>query len=218
MKQLAKNKKIMIIIIAIILIAGVAMTLIKGLKFDLKYEKAQRIQLYLEQEVSDKEIKQITDEVFGEQEVIIQKVELYRDTVAITSKEITEEQKNNLITKVNEKYGLELDAEETEITNIPHTRGRDIVKPFIKPFIISSIIVLAYIAIRYYKLSSGKVVVHAIAIVALSQAVLLSIMAIARISVGRLTIPMVLAVYMLSLVGVTSKFEKQLAKKVAEEE
>lgn len=217
MKQLAKNKKIMVIIIAIILIAGVAMTLIKGLKFDLKYEQAQRVELYLEKEVNDEEFKQITDEVFGSQEVIIQKVEIYKDTVVITSKEITEEQKNNLITKINEKYGLEIKSEETQIKNIPHTRGRDIIKPYIAPFAISVAIVLAYMAIRYHKLSVSKVLVQTITILLLSQALLLSFIAIARIPVGNITIPLVFAVYMLSLMGITSNFEKQLAKKVEEE-
>lgn len=217
MKQLAKNKKIMVIIIAVILIAGIAITLIKGLKFELQYEQAQRVELYIEQEVNDEEFKQITDEVFGNQEIIVQKIEIYKDTVAITSKEITEEQKNNLITKVNEKYGLEIKAEETEIKNIPHTRGRDIIKPYVKPFAISIVIILAYMAIRYHKLSASKVVVQTITTLVLSQALLLSVIAVARIPVGSLTIPLVLAVYMLSLIGITSKFEKQ-AKEVKEEE
>ena len=37
---------------------------------------------------------------------IIQKVEVFEDTVSITAKEISEEQKQNIITKVNEKYGI----------------------------------------------------------------------------------------------------------------
>ena len=45
----------------------------------------------------------------------------------------------------------------------------------------------------------------------LTQAVLLSVIAITRIPVGRLTMPIVVAVYLLTLIGLTTKFEKDLA-------
>ena len=101
-------------------------------------------------EISD--IKQITNEVMPNQPVIIQKVEVYEDTVSIISKDITDEQKSNLINKINEKYGTELSADSTQILTVPHTRGRDIIKPYIAPFLIATIIILIYMAIRYYKL------------------------------------------------------------------
>ena len=48
MEQLRKNKnKILIILIAIILIAGIAMIVIRGFNFELKYENTQRVELYL---------------------------------------------------------------------------------------------------------------------------------------------------------------------------
>lgn len=148
---------------------------------------------------------------------MLQKVEIYKDTVIITAKEITEEQKNNLVTKINEKYGTEINAEEVEITNVPHTRGRDIIVPYIVPFITAGVIVLAYMAIRYYKLGAGKVLAQTVGMLIITQAILFSVIAITRIPVGRLTIPMVLMVYMLTLIGITTNMEKQLASKKLEE-
>lgn len=217
MKQLTKSKKIIILLTVIILIAGIAVTTIKGLNFDLKYQETQNIQIYIGKKFNDEDIKQITKEVFGNQSVMIQKVEIYKDTVIITAKEITEEQKNNLVTKINEKYGTELKAEEIEITNVPHTRGRDIILPYAVPFITAGAIVLAYMAIRYYKLGAGKVLAQTVGILVLTQAILFSVIAITRIPVGRLTIPMVLMVYMLTLIGITTNMEKQLASKKLEE-
>lgn len=217
MKQLTKSKKIIILLTVIILIAGIAVTTIKGLNFDLKYQETQNIQIYIGKKFNDEDIKQITKEVFGNQAVMIQKVEIYKDTVIITAKEITEEQKNNLVTKINEKYGTELKAEEIEITNVPHTRGRDIILPYAVPFITAGAIVLAYMAIRYYKLGAGKVLAQTVGILVLTQAILFSVIAITRIPVGRLTIPMVLMVYMLTLIGITTNMEKQLASKKLEE-
>ena len=37
-----------------------------------------------------------------------------------------------------------------------HIRGRDVIKPYIVPFVIATVIILMYLAIRYYKLNSLK--------------------------------------------------------------
>ena len=217
MKQLAKSKKIMILIAIIILIAGITITMIKGLNFDLKYQETQSVQLYIGEKFNEADIRQITNEVLPNQAVMLEKVEIYQDTVIITAKEITEEQKNNLVTKINEKYETDLKAEEIQITNIPHTRLRNIIFPYIVPFVIAVVIVLIYMGIRYYKLGVGKVLAQTIGLLILTQALLFSVIAIARIPIGRLTIPMVLMVYMLTLIGITTKMEKQLFKKKQEE-
>ena len=192
-----------------IIIAGMIVTFTIGLNFDLRYQEAKSIQLYLEKDFQIADIKQITDEVLPNQAVVIQKVEVFEDTVSILAKEMTEEQKGNLIHKVNEKYGLELTTDSIQITNIPHTRGRDIVRPYIMPFAIATIIILVYMTIRYYKLGMMKTLLETVALLIAAQATLLSIMAIARIPIGRITIPLVLAVYVLSLIAITSCFEKK---------
>ncbi len=208
MKNLTTKNKILIIILILVIIAGIIVTANIGLNFDLRYEKTQKIELNLEKEFEISDIKSITDEILQNQKVIIQKVELYKDTVCIIAKEITEEQRNSIVEKVNEKYGTELLAESTEILTIPHTRGRDIIKPYIAPFIIATVIIIIYMAIKYYKLNPLKVILKTIVICILTQLVLLSIIAITRIPIGRLTIPLVLIVYMLTLIGITTKFEK----------
>ena len=73
-------------------------------------------------------------------------------------------------------------------------------------------------AIRYYKLGMVLTLGKTIAMLVIAQATLLSVMAIARIPIGRLTIPLVLATYVLSLVGMTTYFENNLREKKKEEE
>ena len=217
MKQFIKSKQLKIILIALVIIAGIVMIAVKGFNFDLKYQDTQRVELYLKTEFNISDIRQITNEVFGNQKVMIQKVEVFEDSVSITTTSISDEQKSNLITKINEKYGTEITAEDTTVENIGHTRGRDIIKPYIVPFAIAAIVVLIYLGIRYYKLSIAKVIAKSIGIMALAQILLFSVMAIARIPIGRLTIPMVILVYLLTLFGITTKFEKDLSKKKLEE-
>lgn len=220
MEKIKKNKKIIIgILIAIILIAGIAITLTIGLNFDLNYQETKQIQLNLGTEFNKNDIKEITDEVFSGQKVMIQTVEVFKDAVSIRTTDITDEQKQSLIDKINEKYeSAEIEADSVEIETIPHTRGRDIVKPYIAPFALATFIILVYMAFRYKKIGSTKIILKTLGMVILMQAILLSIIAIARIPIGRVTIPLVLGVYLLTLIGLTTSFEKQLKTKVSEEE
>ena len=178
----------------------------------MRYQEGKKLELYIKQEFEISDIKKITDEVLGNEKVMLQKVEVYEDIVSIVANEITDEQKSSIIEKVNEKYGTEIKAEDTEITTIPHTRGRDIVRPYIIPFIIATAIILAYMLIKYRKLGISKTFLKVSLSLIIAQLVLASIMAIARIPIGRLTIPLVLTVYVLTLVGVTSYLEKQNIK------
>ena len=206
MKQ--KSTIIITAIIAIILIVGAIMLSTKGLEFELKYKDAKKVELNIQKEFNTEDVKQITDEIFENQPVRIQAIEVYKDAISITTTEITEEQKTNLVTKINEKYGTELNAEEITIESIPHTRGRDIIKPYIQPFAIVTAIILVYFMIRYYKQNPLKVLIQSIGIIGLAQILLLGIMVIARIPVSIATIPLVLLVYMISTYICTSRFEK----------
>lgn len=211
--KLSKKTKIIFTIIAIIILIGIAITCTIGLNFDLRYRDSKRMELYLEQDFNISDIKQMTDEVMPDKKVIIQKVEVYEDTVSITAEDITDEEKQSLIDKVNEKYGTTLAAESTEIETIPNTRGRDIVKPYIIPFGIATLIILVYMAIRYRKLGVIKTLLKTIVIAIVAEMVLLSIMAITRIPIGLITIPLVITVYLLTLIGLTTYFEKELTNK-----
>lgn len=208
MKQ--NSTKILIALIAIIILAGALVIGIKGLAFDLKYQNTKKIELELGKQFENKDVKKIAKEIFDKQPVIIEKVEVYEDAARITTTEITEEQKAELITKINEKYETELVAEDINIEEKAHIRGRDIIKPYIKPFTITSIVILAYLTIRYKKLNALKVFGQSFGIIVLAQAILLGIMAIIRMPIGKITIPAVLIVYMISIYICTTKFEKEM--------
>ena len=223
MKQ--KSTKIIIALIAIILIAGTIMLCTKGLVFGLNYEDSKKVEINLGKQFEEKDIKEILDDkfesmapddVFGKQPVLIQAIEVYKDAVSITTTEISDEQKSNLITKLNEKYGTDISTDDITIEANAHIRGRDIVKPYIVSFAIATVIVLVYLSIRYYKLNSLKVLAKSIGIMLLAQLILLAIIAIARIPIGVLTMPVVLLIYVLSTYICTTKFDKDLDKKLQE--
>ncbi len=214
MKQ--KSAKIIIALIVIILIAGTIMICTKGLVFGLNYEESKKVEINLGKQFEEKDIKEITNEVFGKQPVLIQAIEVYKDAVSITTTEISDEQKANLITKLNEKYGTDISADDITIEANAHIRGRDIVKPYIISFTIATIISLVYLAIRYYKLNSLKVIMQSIGIILIAQLTLLAIIALARIPIGVLTMPIVILVYVMSTYICTTKFDEKLDRKLQE--
>ena len=215
MKQ--KSTKILVILIALILIVGAIMIGVKGLAFELKYQNGKQVEIDLGKEFDIKDMQAITNEVFGKQAVLIEQIEVYKDAANIITTDITEEQKADLVTKINEKYGTELKAEEVTIEENTHFRGREILKPYLTPFIITAVIVLAYLAIRYYKLNSLKVIAKAIGIMALAQIILFAIITVTRMPIDVVTMPIVLTLYAISTYVCTTKFDKELEKKKQEE-
>lgn len=207
MKQ---NNKIGYLIIFLVVIVGIIMVALKGFNFELKYQDAKRIEIVLNKNFEESDIKQIVKEIFGGQKVLVQKLEKYEDAVTITAKEITDEQKTDFVNKINEKYGTELKVEDISVIDVSHTRGRDIITPYIWSFVIVTIIIFAYMMIRYYKLGSLKVLVKALITLIVTELLLFSVVAIARIPVGRVTIPLVLSVYVLTFLRLTCKFEKEV--------
>ncbi len=206
-KNMSKKYKIVLAILLIIIVVGAIITAVTGLNFDLKYRKAKKVEIYLEKQFETKDIKAITDEVIGN-DVIIQKVEVYKDMLRITAEEITDEQKQNIVTKLNEKYGTELKAENITIETVPQMRGRDIIKPYIVPVCIVLVLSAVYSAIRYRKQGKLKVILITLFVPALVQLVYLSLLAITRLPVNEFTMPVSMFIYIITLLVINSRFEK----------
>lgn len=215
MKQLTTKMKILYIAMALIIIAGIAVVAVKGFNVELKYRHHQKIELNIGEEVKIEEIQKIADEVFGKNKSNVQIIEVYKDAVQIASTEISEEQKNAVVQKVNELYPQEvaedkeatvlIKAENVKIITNTNIRLRDVISPYIIPMIIITIVVLVYLAIRYRKLGIVKSIVEPAVILVLTQVILLSVLAIVRFPMGRLTMPLVLLVYVISIIFVTEK-------------
>lgn len=214
-----KNKKIIKIILAVIVLAGIIITCIWGLNYGLNYSNHKEIDIYIGQEFENKDIYTIAREVLENKKIIVQKVELYEDMVSIKVKDITDEQLENLNTKINEKYGIENKVEDIQLTNVPNVKGTDLVKPYILPVVISFIIIIIYFVIynAIYahmgrKVNIVKAVSKAIASIILVQLIYLSVLAITRLEVNRLTIPVSIVLYVITTIAIIIKLEKKYIK------
>ncbi len=205
-----KIRNIIILTSIIVIIVGIIITVIFGFNFELLYQDTKKVELYLNKEFKISDIKQITNEVLNNKNVIIQKVEVFEDSVSIIAKDISDEEKNSLVTKINEKYGTDLKSDNIKILSIPHTRGRDIVKPYLLPYLIATLIIIVYMAIRYIKINSLKAILKLIVSLILAQGVLFSLISITRLPISRITMPISIVVYILTLLFVTNNLEKEL--------
>lgn len=210
-----KKKDVIILAIAmIIIIAGVIVTFTIGFNKQLRYQESQKIDIYVASEVDVNKIKNIANEVLGGNNMV-QTIEIYQDMVTIRAKSITEEQKNTIVNKVKENYEFEQTAENTEISNIPATRIRDILKKYILPMSLSFVIILVYMTVRYHEKGMLKVMLQTIVFPAICEIILCCLIAITRMPVGVYTPTLILIVYLASITYTVIRIENQpdVAKK-----
>lgn len=207
MKQ--KNVKIIsIAILALIILLGIVVVGIWGFNKELRFEQSNSIDVYIEQTIDKSKIEEIVQEVLGGTNNMIQEVEIYKDMVTIRAREITEEQKDNIVSKIKENYEFEQTAEDTEIKTVPATKIIDIYKNYIIPFIISGVLILIYMIVRYYKKGILKVLARTIVLPVFGELFLLSVIAITRAPVGRFTPILVIGMYIATVMIVTRENEK----------
>ena len=209
MKQLTEKKKkiFLLSIIALIIVAGIIVTVVFGFNKELKYKQNQSIEIYIEQKVDVDKIKDIANQVLGKQN-LVETIEIYQDMVSITAETISEDQKNEIVNKIKENYEFEQTAEDTSINTNAKTRIRDMYKNYIIPFIISGIIVFVYMIIRYRKVGILKVILRTLLIPIVAELLLLSIIAITRLPLGKFTPISVIVVYIISILYVIKRNEK----------
>jgi preprotein translocase subunit SecF len=208
-------KRVVSILLICLLIAGIIVIAVKGFNVGLKYSENTQIAINIGKTFEINDIKQITSEVFKGQRVIIQKVELYEDMVQITVKEASEGQINELNTKINEKYELENSIDDVEVVQNANVRLRTLIKPYILPISILSIVTILYAMIVYRKQGILYVLyTTAMAIVA-PQAILSSLYAVTRIPINRLTSIIAVVVYIASITITMIYFGKKKNSKEA---
>lgn len=193
------NKKIIGIIAIVIIVIGIIVTAIQGVNFDLVYKEHKEIDIYIGKDFNSEDIEKIAKEVFGDQKVIVSKVELFQDMVTLKTENITDDQKAELNKKINEKYVLDNKVDDIQIMDIPKISELDLIKPYILPVVIALILVEAYLVVYliiYKKQSKENVEISIpksmlelfISVVGV-QLVYFSIISITRFPVNRLVIP-----------------------------
>ena len=211
-----KKKNLIGILLGIIIIIGIILTTTIGLNLDLMYSSHKSIDINLQKQFENEDVYKIAKEVFENQKVKVQKVELYEDMVSIIVKDATDEQLENLNTKLNEKYELENKKDDMVITNVPSIEISDLVKPYILPVSISFVVIIVYLVIYMAinnrvnrKLSILKEISKAILTIIGIELLYLSVFAITRLEIKHTTLPIGVIIYAFTTILILMNLEKQ---------
>ena len=216
-------KKIVYAILICIIIAGIVVIATVGLKADIIYSKNVELDVYVGETFERKDIENIVNEVFPNERVIINEIEMFGDMFSVTLADTrTEDELNSkveeLVTKVNEKYETELETSDIEIRHNPKAKLSSIILPYAVTIGISMLLILVYVGIRYRKLGVVRTILTYIVSILAVEMIYLSILAIVRYPINRIVIPigLVLLVTVVTILGFVN--EKKLASsKVVEE-
>lgn len=193
-------KKIIRILLICLIIAGTIVISTIGFNVGIKYFANTQISINMKQEFNVQDVKKIAKEVFKNQPVLVQQVEIYKDMAQITVKEASEEQINELNQKINEKYGLENKIEDLYVTNNSNVKLKTIANQYKIPIAIVSIIVILYAMVLYRKLGIWKVLYTTALNMIVPQTILFSVYAVTRLPINRATAVISIMVYISSII------------------
>jgi len=212
--KLDGNKKIILLGLILLIIAGIVVVALKGFNVSLILQQHESVNLVIGKEIDLKDIKSICNEVFGNKKVVLRNVELFNDSVNINVESITNEEKEGLVNKINEKYGTEITVEGLTVNSNSNVRIRDLIKPYFKPVILSIVLIIVYLIIRFRKENTLNVLGTIAGIIVLTEAALASIIAIVRIPLSPIMINLMTVVAIIELLVYINK--KENASKVEE--
>ena len=216
-------KKIIYAILICIIIAGIVVIASVGLKADIIYSKNVELDVYVGKTFERKDIENIVNEVFPNERVIINEIEMFGDMFSVTLADTrTEDELNSkveeLVTKVNDKYDTDLENDDIAIRHNPKAKLSSIILPYAVTIGISMAIILIYVGIRYRKLGVVRTILTYIVSILAVEMVYLSILAIIRYPINRIVIPIVLVllVTVVTILGFVNE-KKLTSAKVVEE-
>jgi preprotein translocase subunit SecF len=206
------SKKIVILGLSLLILAGVVVVLFKGFNVNFLLEQHEVIEFVIGKDFDMKDVKDICKEVFGDKKVVLKTIEVFDDAVSINVESITNEEKENLVNKLNEKYETTKSVDDVTIETVSNVRIRDWLKPYIQPISISAVIILAYIAAKFREENLAKLLAKIIGIVLVTVLALLSVLAIFRVPMSPIYIMGLTAVALIELMIYINTYEKKEEK------
>jgi len=185
------------------------MFFIKGFNKEQYYSANMKLEVYIENGYDKNTIKEIAKESFGDKEFNLEEIEKLGQVVAIRIKNPSEEEIETFKNKIMEKYQIEEKEFELYQIDMPTVRIRTFVEPYIFPIILITILSLIFVGIISKK--SKKIIENICKIIIkliIISGVYFSILLICRLQFGTYTMPIALAIYLLTLLVSVNKIQK----------
>lgn len=210
--ELKGMKKIVLLGIILLIVAGAVVVALKGFKVSLILQKHESLKLIIGKEVMLDDMNKICEDVFGDKTFIIRRVDRFDDAINVRVESITNEEKEQLVTKINDKYDVEIDAANITVKANSNIRIRDIIRPYVKPVIISAVLIVAFLIVRFRKMNPIKILGNAALLIVVTEAVIASVLSIARIPLTATILNVMAVVAVIELII----FVEKLGKKYSE--
>lgn len=202
-EKILKNKKVFIAIF-IVLIVAILITFVKYNK-SLEFKAGTRIEVYLPNGYEKEDIEQICKESFSNK-FIIQDIEKLNQVVSIKIENYSEDELNNLKSKMIEKYEIEEDELTVYEIKVPGTRIRSVINQYTIPALITILISTIYIGIRNIKnKGTFKKMLELILDLVIVIGAVFGIIIMARIPFSIYTMPIVFTIYLIALIIIVYK-------------
>lgn len=140
-----KHKNVILIISVLIVAAGIIYGFATDFKFDIDFKGGTRIQVDLNEEYNSSEISNLVSAITG-QAPDVQFTSSGNHSVSITTQIITEEQATAVVGALRQKYP---NMGEATTRNVQASYGKDLLNSAIIAVIVSIVLLLVYIAIRF---------------------------------------------------------------------
>lgn len=201
MKCILKKNKIILIVLAALIVAGLITMFVTGFEKASKYQAGTRIQVYIPQGYEKQDIINIAKESFNGKQISFEEVEKLNQIAGIKIKEYSKEEFENFKAKISEKY--DIDEKELEIYEIkvPTTRIRTAVEPYVFPVVLVTVLSLIYVLFRNLKSEEKwRKLLKIVLTLVIVLGVYFSLILIIGLPFGEYTMPLALAIYLISLI------------------
>ena len=198
------------IIFAIFVAISVLIIVLNKFEFNVNYSKNVRIELDMGGSFATGDIIAITNEVYKENQAIVRSSGDYNEILTITVKDSTEEQNQELIDKINEKYETSFETTDLKLYYNSSVKGMDLIKPYIIPSIISGILALVFFGIRYRKLGLVKILGSVVCMVFGTIILYMALSSLFRMEINEVSIAGGIAIAIFSLTYIAIYYEKML--------
>lgn len=198
MKNCSKTKKIIFGIVILTIISGIIILCTIGFNKSIEYSAGTRIEVYIEKGYDKQDIISIANESFNN--ISFSEVEKLGQVASIKVKDYSEEELNTYKNKIMEKYKIEKDKLNVQEILVPKTQIRSIILPYVLPIILVTILSLIYIFFRNIKSeNTTRIVMKILLTLTIVLGLYFSLILIFRLPFGVYTMPIALAVYIITL-------------------
>lgn len=195
------KKRIPLIILALIILTGIIVLFVTGFEKSVTYKAGTRIEVYIPQGYEKQDILNIAKESFNGKKVAIEDVEKLNQIVGIKiNDKYSEEEMKNLKTNLSEKYEIEEDKLDIYEVTVPTTRISTDIIPYVMPIVLVTTVTLIYVLLRNIKNENKwKLILKIVISLAIILGLYFSVILITRIQYGIYTMPVALAIYIITL-------------------